>query len=161
VTSPPFRLPAATREEFVESAAILLEEQGLIRMSGRTLAWLMICDPPHQSAAQLAAALSASAGSISATTRELVRYGLVDRVAFTGDRKDYFLLRPGIWWHLMQSRLQFIHDFWTLAERGREIVDSEEARQRLDEVKEFYEFLEEAMRDGLKRWQTARQEAAP
>jgi hypothetical protein len=157
--SSPDSLPVSTAEQFVESAGIVLEELGLPRMAGRVLGWLLICEPAQQSAAQLAVALSASTGSISGSTRLLLQYGLLDKVAFPRDRRDYFLLRPGIWWQLMQQRLVVVHEFWKLAERGRAAASSEGARQRLDEVRDFYAYLEQAMQDGLARWQAARRAA--
>lgn len=40
--------------EFVEEFGIGLEASGLPRAAGRILAWLMVCDPPEQSAEDLA-----------------------------------------------------------------------------------------------------------
>ncbi|MBA3470937.1 MAG: hypothetical protein H0T53_14985 [Herpetosiphonaceae bacterium] len=57
--------------QFVEKVGLLYEQVGLQRMAGRILGWLLICDPPAQSAADLAAALDASKGSISGITRQL------------------------------------------------------------------------------------------
>src|ERR1035437_326450 len=42
-------------------------------MTGRVLGWLLVCDPPEQTAAELAEALSASKGAISGATSSLVR----------------------------------------------------------------------------------------
>ena len=66
-------------------------------MTGRVLGWLLVCDPVEQTAAQLAEALEASAGSISGATGMLVRAGLVDRMHIRGERADRFRLRPEAW----------------------------------------------------------------
>jgi DNA-binding transcriptional regulator GbsR (MarR family) len=79
---------------FVAEIGLFFEAAGSTRMAGRMLGWLLVCDPPHQSAGQLAAALHASNGSISMTTRMLIQAGLVDRVSLRGDRRTYYRLRP-------------------------------------------------------------------
>ena len=146
---------------FVETCGLVMEGMGLPRMGGRVLGWLLVCEPAHQSAAQLAAALSASTGSISGTTGLLLRYGLIDRVAFPGDRRQYFLLRPGLWWQMMQQRLLGVHAFRELAEQGAKVVDTPSALSRLHEVSEFYHYLEEALAHGMARWQAAQTASSP
>ena len=85
-------------ERFVEELGILLElEAGTPRMVGRTLGWLLVCEPPEQSAAELAEMLQASKGSISTATRVLLRMGLVERVRFRGERFDRFRVQPEAW----------------------------------------------------------------
>jgi DNA-binding transcriptional regulator GbsR (MarR family) len=85
-------------ERFVEELGILLElEAGTARMVGRTLGWLLVCEPPEQSAAELAEMLQASKGSISTATRVLLRMGLVERVRFRGERFDRFRVQPEAW----------------------------------------------------------------
>ncbi|HYF62461.1 MAG TPA: MarR family transcriptional regulator, partial [Herpetosiphonaceae bacterium] len=76
--------------EFVERVALTYERSGLPRIAGRILGWLLICDPPAQTAGELAAALGASKGSISTMTRMLVSMGLIEHTSKRGDRRDYF-----------------------------------------------------------------------
>jgi len=73
---------AITPEEaaYVEEVGVIYEGMGFPRMAGRIIGWLLICDPPHQSQAQLGAVLHASKGSISTMTQMLLRTGLVKRV---------------------------------------------------------------------------------
>jgi DNA-binding transcriptional regulator GbsR (MarR family) len=88
----------AALERFVEELGMLFElEAGMPRMIGRTLGWLLVCDPPEQSAAELAERLEASKGSISTATRALVRMGLIERVRLRGERFDRFAARPEGW----------------------------------------------------------------
>jgi DNA-binding transcriptional ArsR family regulator len=85
-------------ERFTEELGIQFElEAGAPRMVGRVLGWLLVCDPPEQSAAELAETLQASKGSISTATRVLLRMGLIERVRLRGERFDRFLARPEAW----------------------------------------------------------------
>ncbi|WP_460527165.1 hypothetical protein [Flindersiella endophytica] len=52
-------------QEYVEEIGLYFAGVRLPRMPGRILGWLLVCDPPHQSAEELAAALQVSSGSIS------------------------------------------------------------------------------------------------
>ena len=95
-------------ERFIEALGMRLElEVGTPRMVGRVLAWLLVCEPPQQSAAELADRLDASKGSISTATRILVRLGLIDRVRLRGERFDRFEVRPGAWDDFLWREEQF------------------------------------------------------
>ena len=71
----------SSERKFAEDAALVLESMGLARAHGKLLAWLLVCDPPHQSSTDLAAALDLSAGSVSTGTRFLENARLIRRVA--------------------------------------------------------------------------------
>ena len=60
-------------------------------MSGRMLAWLLICDPAEQTAADLAHDLQASRGAISGAARALETAGFIRRGRRRGDRREYFV----------------------------------------------------------------------
>src|SRR5664279_4454843 len=61
---------------FVEEMGQILASYGMTPMAGRMWGWLLICEPPEQTAAELADALHASRGAISGTAR---RHGPVHR----------------------------------------------------------------------------------
>src|SRR5436305_1551432 len=111
---------------------------GLPRMTGRVLGWLLVCDPPEQTAAQLADALGASKGSISGATGMLVRAGLVDRLHIRGERADRFRLRPEAWDE--QVRDQGVGQARALIAQGLEALADEPHRRRgrLEDLDMFY-----------------------
>lgn len=149
-------------QRFIEDAGLVLEQTGVPRMAGRLLGQLLICDPPHQSAKQLAGALCASAGSISGTTRMLIQGGLIERVSFPGDRRSYFRVKEGAWGEVMRTRVLVTAAFRELAERGLALVGDSRpgARLRLEEVLDFYRFLEEVIPEAVARWESLRREGA-
>lgn len=127
--------------QFVEQLAGWFEHSGVPRMSGRVLGWLLVCDPPHQSAEDLATALRASRGSISATTRLLATAELIERVTFPGDRRTYFRARPN-WSTLLEAQYKRIVELRRLVDDGLDALADEPAdrRQRLEEVDRFATF---------------------
>jgi DNA-binding transcriptional regulator GbsR (MarR family) len=120
------------------------EEDGLPPMAGRVAGWLLVCDPPHQTAGELAEVLGASAGSVSSMTRLLIQCGLVERVAVPGQRAATFRIRP-------QVPLEIMRRWLDGQTRKREILEGGLAaladapphqRERLEEQHRFHRFLE-------------------
>ena len=96
------------QQTFLEALG-LLDHDALPRAATRILGWLVICEPPHQSGADLHRDLQMSAATVSTSAGLLVRVGLVDRIALPGDRKAYYRLRPDAWDQTMRRHLQLIH----------------------------------------------------
>ncbi len=143
------------RERYVEEFGLLLEQFGLPRMVGRVLGVLLISDPPERPAEELAEVLHASRGSISSSTRTLTQMGLVERRARPGERRDYFRVKPGAWRELMHRELQALPTFRQKAERGLQLKDhtDPEAKQGLEEMRDFYAYWEKEMPALLERWE--------
>lgn len=136
-------------DRFVEEVGVMLElEAGAPRMVGRVLGWLLVCEPPEQSAAELADSLQASRGSISTATRVLIRMGLLERVRVRGERFDRFQARPAAWDEVLWRKEQF-----SLPRRvmrlGLDALADEpaERRRRLEEVDWMYAWWEQRIGD--------------
>ena len=137
----------AAIERFVEELGVLLElEAGTPRMVGRTLGWLLVCDPPEQSAAELAEMLQASKGSISTATRVLLRMGLVERVRFRGERFDRFRVQPEAWDELFWRDEQFKTPRRVLRIGLDALAGEPQARRaRLEKLDAMYAWWQERM----------------
>lgn len=131
-------------ERFIEEVGMMLEVRaGTPRMAGRAIAWLLVCDPPEQSAAELAAVLQASKGSISTTTRMLLRMGLIERVRLRGERFDRFRASPQTWDDFLWEDERFSAPRRVLG-LGLEALEDEprSRRARLEEVDALYAWWE-------------------
>jgi DNA-binding transcriptional regulator GbsR (MarR family) len=146
------------QERFIEDVGIYLEEEGFPRMAGRILGWLLICEPPRQSAGELAEALQASRGSISTMTQLLTRIGLIERLGVPGERQDYFMMRPDAGTYLLQEEFRILRTGREILERGLRFVaeQSPENRRRLEEFIDFYAFFEREWPGLLERWHRER-----
>jgi DNA-binding transcriptional regulator GbsR (MarR family) len=147
--------PATAAElHYVEEVALGMERQGLFRMAGRVLGWLLICDPPEQTFGQIAEVLQASKGSISGAMKFLVPSGLVERISRPGDRRNYYRCRPGAWTDLARDQARQYDDFRKLAERGLELLAEAPAarRERLQGMRDLYAWLEREMPALWERW---------
>ncbi|MBM3154181.1 MAG: MarR family transcriptional regulator [Chloroflexi bacterium] len=135
----------AEYKRLIEDFGIVFDEMGLPRMAGRILGWLLVCDPPHQSAAQLREMVGGSKGAISTMTWLLIHSGLVERLGMPGSRATYYRFKCGSWSELMKSRMSRVRAMRELSERGLSLMESEspEMRRRLEEMRDFYLFFEQ------------------
>lgn len=130
--------------DYADEIGLFFEDNGLPRMSGRVLGWLLVCDPPHQSAEELAAALQASRGSISMAMQLLQRNGPVERYSVPGSRRTYYRLRPGFWLREAEEKAEIAATWRKLADRGLSMLTDrpDDSRRRLQEMHDMYEFFE-------------------
>ena len=144
--------------QFIEDMGILFEEMGLPRMAGRIFGWLLMCEPPHQSAEELASVVEASKGSISSMTRLLIQSGLVERMGLPGKRGTYYRIKPGSWSELMRTQISYMSALRELAERGLGLIHGNDPKfsQRLQEMRDFYAFLEQEIPALLDRYDQER-----
>lgn len=139
---------------FIEETGLLFEANELPRMAGRLLGALLMADPPEQSADELARTLRASRGSISSTTQLLERIGFIDRVSKPGERRTYYRNKPGAWLEMTRRGLEQVKGYRELAERGLTLLTSDdpEVRRGLEEMRDFYAFVEAEFPTVFERW---------
>ena len=147
-------------KQFIEDVGILYGEMGFPRMAGRIFGWLLVCEPPHQSAEQLATIVEASKGSISSMTRLLIQMGMVEKIGIPGRRDTCYRVRSGSWTELMKNHLENLTAMRKLAEQGLDlIVDrAQESQRRLRELRDFHAFLEREIPVLLDRYEQERKE---
>ena len=146
---------------FVEAMGHYMGGYGLTPMAGRLWAWLLICDPPAQTAGDLAVALKASRGAISGAAASLASAGKIRRVRRRGDRREYFSAPPGTFDAVLRSagsaygRLLDIITEGLAAGEGRGTN-----RERLQEVHDAVAFLAHELPTLIDRHFTERSSAA-
>jgi len=147
-------------DQFVEDMALRYEDEGFPPMAGRLAGWLLVCDPPWQTAGELADVLGASPGSISTMTRMLIQCGLVERVAVPGQRTAAFQMKTGAAREIMAGWQVKTTKMRDLLRHGLNLLDgqSDERRRRILEQLEFHEFIERALPELLAGWDRRAQE---
>ena len=112
-------------------------------MAGRMWGWLLLCDPPEQTAAEIAEALDASRGAISGTARILTSAGFIRRTTRRGDRREYFSAPPEALDSMLQSAGVVYRRLREIAEHGLAAAgDSSSAKARLEEFRDVIAFIE-------------------
>jgi DNA-binding transcriptional regulator GbsR (MarR family) len=128
---------------YADEIGLFFQEQGLPLMDGRVLGWLMVCEPAHQSAEELAAALQVSRGAISMSMKMLTGAGAVERYKLPGVRRLYYRLRPGFWLREAEDKARLAVQWRDLMERGLTLMAEEhpDRRNRVQEARDMYAFL--------------------
>lgn len=144
--------------DFVEQMGEQFARVGQQRIAGRMLGWLLVCDPPEQSATELAEVTGASKASISIAVRLLTAAGLVERVGVAGKRQAHYRLRPACWTTDMQQKLDRIREMREVADRGLAVLAGapKSRRQRLQDMRDFYAFFEGEFPAAIERWLASR-----
>lgn len=143
---------------YVEDVAVYWEHSGLPRIAGRILGLLLVCDPPHRSASELAAELDVSKASVSTMSRMLLASGIVQKVGVPGERSTYFAIRDDGFEERFGVVGNSFAAFRRLAERGVALVDDPERARRLRELVVMYRFWEQELPLLHQRWKDRREE---
>ncbi|WP_203911944.1 GbsR/MarR family transcriptional regulator [Rhizocola hellebori] len=112
---------------------------------GRLLGWLLICDPPQQTSAQLGEALGLSKGSVSSGMRMLERSDMVQRVPTPGRGHAYEMLPDALVRATDPAvKFAFMRD---VMQRGLSLLDENESTraERLRVSRDFYGFIAEKL----------------
>lgn len=151
----PNTAPTDAQLAFVEDFALVLERMGLVRMVGRTVGWLLICDPPEQTFNQVAEALQASKGSISSSLKTLTTMRWVDKVSKPGDRRDYYSIRPGILPELTRQQSGMYESLNEMTARGLALFQDPNGGEaaRVRDMHDFFVWMGKEMPALLDRWE--------
>jgi predicted nuclease with TOPRIM domain len=86
----------------------------------------------------------------------------IERVALPGQRRDYVEIKAGAWLFMPSQWSETITSIRELAERGLELLEGKtsESRERLEEIRDLYAFLEEEFPSLLERWERKRKASA-
>ncbi|MEW6226217.1 MAG: helix-turn-helix domain-containing protein [Chloroflexota bacterium] len=146
---------------FVEEMGQYLSSVGMTPMAGRMLAWLLICDPVEQTAAELADSLRASRGAISGAARSLETAGFVRRTRRRGDRREYFSMPPGAISALITGAGQIYHRLEVIAAHGIGVVADlpPPKRERIEEFHDFVAYVERVVPALLEQYVRDRDQA--
>lgn len=139
--------------------AYFAQNAGLAPITGRVMAWLMICDPAEQSPAELSAALGVSRASLTSTLRILIITGLVRRSTRPGSRASFYRVVDEAWAAALRQRMLSLGAFLDLVEAGRKLVGPDpEHASRLDAAGEVYRWFAEEIEPLWERFEARRAE---
>lgn len=131
----------------------MFEQLGLARMVGRVFGYLLICDEDAVSFDQIREVLSASKGSISSTTKQLVQIGFIETVSLPGDRKTYFKVTDIELGKMLSQRMNFFEKFAEVLSKGRNLKNREdEVSDWLRDAAVFYSWVGEEIEQMIQKW---------
>ena len=129
-------------------ATFFADHYGLPPITGRILGWMMICDPPEQSAGEIAAAIGASRASLTTNMRFLTASGLVRRLTRPGGRTSYYRMDDGMWDAVVRRRIASMLSFSRITLDGMTLVGPDSPRAaRLRAAHEFFDWMAKALEE--------------
>ncbi|MEV0234847.1 transcriptional regulator [Nonomuraea sp. NPDC050786] len=111
-------------------AAFVSQEWGLAPITGRVLGWLMACDPPEQTASDIAEAIGASRASLTTNMHLLTSVKLIRRFRKPGERNVYYQIEDDAWSKVIRQKLAAFTAFDELAAEGLRLGWTDEAQAR-------------------------------
>jgi MarR family len=132
-------------------------QYGLPPVAGRVFGWLLICDPPEQTAAEIAEALHTSRSAVGSAVASLENQDLILRRRAAGERADRVSFHPDAAVRSLEAP-DVYGAMLGLARHGLEVLrDAPPARRaRLLGAVAFYEFLFERMPAIAAEWRARR-----
>ena len=139
--------------DFVGRMGITLEGLGASPTFGRLFAFLLLAECPV-SLEEMAAELHVSKASVSTNIRLSEQMGMVQRVTVLRDRRHFYEILPDSFERALQVRLSFLYGMVALVEQGLGAIGEENqtARERLEGMRDFYEFMGDALSENLSNW---------
>jgi DNA-binding transcriptional regulator GbsR (MarR family) len=154
--SGPVRDDEAVRR-FVERFALNLTEAGMARMPARVFSAVLVAEDGRRTAAELAGQLGVSPAAISGAVRYLAQLRLVSREREPGERVDHYRVSSDTWYEAIARRDEMVAR-WVqdLAEGVKAVGPDTPAGARLEETRQFFEYLLEEVPRLLERWRARR-----
>jgi hypothetical protein len=104
--------------EWVERVSMYLARDGVPPIAGRVLGWLMVCDPPEQSAGQISDAIGASRASLTSNLRLLTTMGFLVSRTRPGNRTTYYRMADDAWSVVVRRQIEAMASFLDLSRAG-------------------------------------------
>jgi DNA-binding transcriptional regulator GbsR (MarR family) len=146
--------------EFVERIASELAAEGFPRMPAYVLMTLTALDSGRATAAELAERLGVSAAAISGAVKYLTVLGFVRSSTVPGSRQHVYTLPEVPWYTYSLSRPEMYLRTESLLRSSATRMPKGPARERIEEMTEFFAFLSERLPELLVEWRARREESA-
>ena len=122
------RLLSPADAQYVERMGLLWESEGLPRIAGRILGYLILT-PVAGTSDDMALALGVSRASVNTDVRRLERLGFVERGSRPGDRRDYYAIAPDLVERMLDTRLARLRSLQSALDDARHLPESPPAVQ--------------------------------
>lgn len=143
-----------TEIEFTETLGLIVQGDGVPRIAGRLLGLFVLHGGPF-SFGELAERLNVSRGSVSTNTRLLEEMGVIERVAKTGERQDFFRLASDPYLRMIErKRNRSLRAQQAIDRVADTLVDAGdiERRQRVAELSNFFGVVAGATNEALSKF---------
>lgn len=152
-------LTSDAAQSFVEKFGLMAESDGLPRIAGRIMAFLLLSDHPCD-AATLATSLQISHGSVSTNTRLLERLEIVERVTVAGERATSYQVTSDPYGRILAVQLGRMRRNRAMIAAAAEEIEVPVGKSRLKAMAHFTEIAIESTEKLLSQWTATKQNNA-
>ncbi|MEV6960332.1 helix-turn-helix domain-containing protein [Streptomyces sp. NPDC051207] len=139
--------------ECAERLALTLAQSGMQRTTARVMTALLFTQQETMTAADLCEELKISSGAVSGAVNQLIPTGMIERVPAPGSRRDHYRFREHAWATLMGNQNALLDSMWNAAAEGIKAAGHDSvAGRRLDEMQDFYGFMQREMAALIDKW---------
>jgi DNA-binding transcriptional regulator GbsR (MarR family) len=144
-----------TVRQFVERMALVCEKEGMPRIGGRILGYLLATGGTL-ALDELAETLQASKASVSTNARMLEQFGMIRRVSSLGDRRDFYRVEDDPWEQMLRGAQGRWRDMVGIFAEAAQRLPDPGARARLAAAAEFHALLIQESDALIDRWRGIR-----
>ena len=134
----------------------MLTNAGMQRTSARTFAALLASESGRLTAKEIGEVLQLSPAAVSGAVRYLEHARLARRRREPGQRSDHFELGDDFWYEAMASNEALYDELGVAMSQGIAALGPSEARDRLEETRDFFEYVRKEMPALIDRWRATR-----
>ncbi len=151
-----------TRDEeavrrFADRFATVLTQAGIPLMPARVLVALLTTDAPRLTAEDIARVLRVSPAAVSGAVRYLMPLGLVSRETEPGSRRYRYRMPDDMWHEVVRLQDQVMQRWTQTLREGLGLFGPASATgARLSASIEYFEFVQQELRQVLSRWEEHR-----
>lgn len=135
---------------FIERMGQLAQSDGLSRIAGQIWAVLIVSDDPVSSS-ELVGLLRVSKASVSTNTCFLERLGIVERRSVTGERQDFFSIRPNPYAAFLEGQIKRYETAKSVVAEAESTITNDHARTKLADLEKFYDMYYQGLQDLLEQ----------
>jgi DNA-binding transcriptional regulator GbsR (MarR family) len=150
-------------DEFVDRASSELAAQGFPRMPAKVIMALTASEDGRMTVAELAEQLEVSPAAISGAIRYLITVGFVRSSTVPGSRRHVYALPETAWYASTLHRPGLYQHVESVLRSSAGKLPESAARDRIEEMADFFGFLDERLPELLAEWEhlrSQRREAA-
>jgi predicted transcriptional regulator len=142
---------------FIERFALDLAEAGMARMPARVFAGILVAEDGRRTAAELADLLQVSPAAVSGAVRYLAQLRMVSREREPGERRDHYRVSSETWYEVATRRDEMVARWEQDLQDGIKAVGPDTpAGVRLEETRQYFEFLRDEIPRVMVRWRQRR-----
>ncbi|MBN2847788.1 MAG: hypothetical protein JXP72_04965 [Coriobacteriia bacterium] len=140
------------RSAITDRLSGVLEAVGFPHNIARVYSALTLAENEGLSTTEIISVLGVSKASVSNAMQFLVGVDLVERYRVRGSREAHYRILKGRWGDILARKFTATGQVRRMTDEALALVNSDKARERLEEMRDVYAFFEREFEDVMQRY---------